>query len=115
MTKRSWGYVARKTVREFSDDECPDRAGSLTYYGVLALFPGLLALASLLAIVGQGQRAIDAVFRVLEPLAPTEVLDTVREPLEQFARLPRRGSASSRGSCSPSGPRRAMSARSAGP
>ena len=91
VTKRSWGYVARKTVREFSDDECPDRAGSLTYYGILALFPGLLALASLLAIVGQGQRAIDAVFRVLEPLAPTEVLDTVREPLEQFSASPAAG------------------------
>ncbi|RZS64317.1 membrane protein [Agromyces ramosus] len=91
VTKRSWGYVARKTMREFIADECPDRAGSLTYYGILALFPGLLALASLLAIVGQGERAIDAVFRVLEPLAPADVLDTVREPLEQFSSSPAAG------------------------
>ena len=91
VTKRSWGYVARKTVREFIDDECPDRAGSLTYYGILALFPGLLAFASLLAIAGQGERAIDAVFRVLEPLAPAEVLDTVREPLEEFSSSPAAG------------------------
>lgn len=91
VTKRSWGYIARKTVREFIADECPDRAGSLTYYGILALFPGLLALASLLAIVGQGERAIDAVFRVLEPLAPADVLDTVREPLEQFSSSPAAG------------------------
>jgi membrane protein len=91
VTKPSWGYVARKTFREFIDDECPDRAGSLTYYGILALFPGLLALASLLALVGQGERAIDAVFRVLEPVAPADVLDTVREPLEQFSSSPAAG------------------------
>lgn len=91
LTKRSWSYVVRKTMREFVADECPDRAGSLTYYGVLALFPGLLALASLLAIAGQGDRAIDAVFRVLEPIAPQDVLDTVREPLEQFSASPAAG------------------------
>ena len=44
----------------------PDRAASLTYYGVLALFPGLLAITSLLAIVGQGERAINALFEIVE-------------------------------------------------
>src|SRR5688572_32191947 len=57
VTKRSWMYVLRKSFHEFIDDECPDRAASLTYYGVLALFPGLLAFTSLLALVGQGERA----------------------------------------------------------
>ncbi len=56
LTKRSWMYVLRKSFREFVDDECFDRAASLTYYGVLAIFPALLALTSLLALVGQGQR-----------------------------------------------------------
>lgn len=65
VSKRSWKYVLRKTLREFIHDECPDRAGALTYYGVLALFPGLLALASLLALVGQGRQAVDAVFIAL--------------------------------------------------
>ena len=65
VTKRSWRYVLRKSFREFVDDECADRAASLTYYGVLALFPGLLALTSLLALVGQGQRAIDALFDIV--------------------------------------------------
>ena len=34
VTKRSWKYVLRKSFREFIDDQCPDRAASLTYYGV---------------------------------------------------------------------------------
>jgi membrane protein len=91
ITKRSWVYVVRKSFREFSDDECPDRAASLTYYGVLALFPGLLALASLLALVGQGERAIDALFGIVEQFAPGDALDVVREPLEDFSTSPAAG------------------------
>jgi len=91
VTKRSWTYVARKTFREFISDRCPDIAASLTYYGVLALFPGLLAFASLLALVGQGERAIDALLRIVAPVAPAEVVDAIREPLEQFAGSPAAG------------------------
>lgn len=91
VTKRSWKYVIRKSFREFVDDQCPDRAASLTYYGVLALFPGLLALVSLLALVGQGQRAIDALFGIVEQVAPGEALDVVREPLEDFSSSPAAG------------------------
>ena len=91
MTKRSWKYVLRKSFREFVDDECADRAASLTYYGVLALFPGLLALTSLLALVGQGQRAIDALFGIVEQVAPGEALEVIREPLENFSASPAAG------------------------
>ena len=91
VTKRSWKYVLRKSLREFVDDECPDRAASLTYYGVLALFPGLLALTSLLALVGQGQRAIDALFGIVEQVAPGEALEVIREPLESFSASPAAG------------------------
>ena len=91
ITKRSWMYLFRKSFREFIDDECPDRAGSLTYFGVLALFPGLLATASLLALVGQGDRAIDALLEVVGQVAPGEALDVVREPLEQYSTSPAAG------------------------
>ena len=91
VTKRSWGYVIRKTFREFASDRCPDIAASLTYYGVLALFPGLLAFASLLALVGQGDDAIDTLLRIVAPVAPAEVVDAIREPLEQFAGSPAAG------------------------
>lgn len=91
VTKRSWMYVVRKSFREFVDDQCPDRAASLTYYGVLALFPGLLALASLLALVGQGQRAMDALFGIVEQVAPSDALEVIREPLEDFSASPAAG------------------------
>ncbi|WP_430646133.1 YihY/virulence factor BrkB family protein [Agromyces sp. GXS1127] len=91
VSKRSWKYVLRKTLREFVDDECQDSAAALTYYGVLAIFPGLLALTSLLALVGQGGEAIGALLDVLEQVAPPEVLQVLSEPLRNFADSPAAG------------------------
>jgi membrane protein len=44
--------VLKRTVREFKEDELVDRAAALTYYGVLAIFPAILALVSVLGLVG---------------------------------------------------------------
>ena len=52
LDKRSWWGVLRRTVREFQDDHLTDWAAALTYYGILALFPALIALVSLLGLVG---------------------------------------------------------------
>src|SRR5512142_2709980 len=49
---RSWGGVLRRTVSEFRDDNLTDLAAALTYYGVLAIFPALLALVSVLGLIG---------------------------------------------------------------
>ncbi len=46
-----WGAVKR-TVREFGDDNLTDWAAALTYYGVLSIFPALLALISILGLFG---------------------------------------------------------------
>ena len=39
-----WRAVLRRTVREFRHDGVPDLAATLTYFGVLAIFPGLLEI-----------------------------------------------------------------------
>jgi membrane protein len=44
--------VLKRTVREFKEDELTDRAAALTYFGVLAIFPAILALVSVLGLVG---------------------------------------------------------------
>lgn len=49
---RGWGQVLRRTIKEFRDDNLTDWAAALTYYGVLALFPALIALVSLIGLVG---------------------------------------------------------------
>jgi membrane protein len=82
LPKRSWAAVLRGTLKEFQKDELADRAAALTYYGILALFPALLALVSLLGIVGQSatQRVLDNI----EQLAPGPVQDILRNAVQQM-------------------------------
>src|SRR5215211_7951567 len=49
---RSWGGVLKRTVREFKEDNLTDWAAALTYYGILAIFPALLVLVSVLGLIG---------------------------------------------------------------
>jgi membrane protein len=50
---RGWGQVLKRTIKEFRDDNLTDWAAALTYYGVLALFPALIALVSIVGLVGK--------------------------------------------------------------
>jgi membrane protein len=45
--------VLRRTVTEFRDDNLTDWAAALTYYGVLAIFPALIVLVSVLGLIGE--------------------------------------------------------------
>jgi membrane protein len=45
--------VLKRTFTEFKEDNLTDWAAALTYYGVLAIFPALLALVSVLGLVGE--------------------------------------------------------------
>jgi membrane protein len=48
----SWREVLKRTVREFKEDNLTDWAAALTYYGVLSIFPMLIALISILGLIG---------------------------------------------------------------
>ena len=45
----------RRTWSEFQEDRLTDQAAALTYYGVLSLFPALIALVSLVGIRNPGR------------------------------------------------------------
>jgi membrane protein len=66
MKKGSWIYVLKRTLSEFSKDQCTDLAAALTYYAVLALFPALLALLSLVGLVGQGPKTAKTIISTLK-------------------------------------------------
>jgi len=47
------GFSAfKRAVKEFRDDNMTDWAAAMTYYGVLALFPALVALVSIVGLLG---------------------------------------------------------------
>jgi membrane protein len=52
LTGSAWRGVAKRTVSEFRADNVTDLAAALTYYGVLAIFPAIIALVSVLGLVG---------------------------------------------------------------
>lgn len=79
---RTVRLVLERSVGEFFRDRGPDQAGALTFYGVLSLFPALLVVVSLLGVFGQGARTVDALMGMLSDIAPEEILDPIRDPVE---------------------------------
>ncbi|WP_078661379.1 YihY/virulence factor BrkB family protein [Streptomyces sp. NRRL B-24484] len=79
---RGWWRVLKRTVREFLSDELPDRAAALTYYGILAIFPALLVLVSVLALAGTS--ATETVLADLQSLAPGSARDVLHDAIGQL-------------------------------
>ena len=52
LNKRSWLKALWRSFREFRRDNLTDWAAALTYYGILAIFPAILALVSILGLLG---------------------------------------------------------------
>jgi membrane protein len=53
LSRGAWGGVLKRTFREFREDNVTDWAAALTYYGVLSIFPALIALVSIVGLIGQ--------------------------------------------------------------
>lgn len=85
--------VLWRSVVEFLRDRGPDLAGSLTYYGVLSIFPAVLVVLSLLGVFGQGQATVDAVIDMLSDIAPADFLDRIRGPIETLVTTSAAGAA----------------------
>ena len=53
IPRAGWIAIIKRSMKEFKHDDITDRAAALTYFGVLAIFPGMLVLVSLLGLIGQ--------------------------------------------------------------
>ncbi|MFB7776310.1 YihY/virulence factor BrkB family protein [Streptomyces bauhiniae] len=82
LPRPSWGAVLKGTLTEFKKDDLVDRAASLTYYAILALFPALLALVALLGIAGQS--TTQKVLSNIQNLAPGPARDVLRGAVQQM-------------------------------
>src|SRR5689334_21198568 len=54
LPNKYWIAILRRAVQQFKVDELTDRAAALTYYGVQAIFPGVLVLVSIVGLLGKG-------------------------------------------------------------
>ena len=84
VSKPTWKYTLKKTIREFSKDQCTDLAAALTYYTVLAIFPGLLAMVSILGLVGQGESTTNTLLDFVRQFAPEDAAKLIEGPIEQL-------------------------------
>jgi membrane protein len=68
LPRRAWGGVLKRTLSEFREDNVTDWAAALTYYGILSIFPALIALVSILGLIGRS--ATDPLLENLGGFAP---------------------------------------------
>ncbi|MEP7179745.1 MAG: YihY/virulence factor BrkB family protein, partial [Pseudonocardiales bacterium] len=81
ISRPGWRSILRRSVKEFKHDDVTDRAAALTYYGVLAIFPGVLVLVSILGLLRKStaQKLLDNLGQV----APGGVNNFLRSVIEQ--------------------------------
>ncbi len=80
---RLWPTLKR-TVSEFQEDNLTDWAAALTYYGLLSLFPALIAMVSLLGLFGDPTSTTRSLTEIITDLGPESAADTFRGPIESL-------------------------------
>jgi membrane protein len=77
----AWGTLKR-TVREFQEDNLTDWAAALTYYGLLSLFPALIALVSLLGLFGDPRTTTASLTEIITSIGPESAAQTFEGPID---------------------------------
>jgi len=81
---RSAPATVKRTVTEFSEDNMTDWAAALTYYGLLSLFPALIALVSIIGLVADPQTTTDRLTEIVTNLGPSSAAETFSGPIDSI-------------------------------
>jgi membrane protein len=84
-SKSGWWPTLKRTATEFREDNLADWAAALTYYGLLALFPALIALVSIIGLVGDPKQTTDTLTEIVTSLGPKSAGQTFSGPIESIA------------------------------
>ncbi len=68
LPRRSWPTIFKRAFSSYQSHNLGDLAAALTYYGLQAMFPALIALVSIVGLIGHS--ATRALISNLEKLAP---------------------------------------------
>jgi membrane protein len=74
----------KRTSLEFNEDNMPDWAAALTYYGLLSLFPALIALVSILGLFADPQTTTRQITDIVTQIGPSSAADTFSGPIESI-------------------------------
>ena len=78
------GSTLERTLREFKEDNLTDWAAALTYYGVMSLFPALIALVSIAGLVLDPREITRVLTETIAAVGPQSAVQTFQGPLESI-------------------------------
>jgi len=84
LDSSGWKAALRRTFDGFRSDQVTDLAAGLTYYGVLALFPALIALVSIVGLFGDPGGTTRTLTDIVSDLGPETAADTFNGPIENL-------------------------------
>jgi membrane protein len=76
----------KRTATEFQEDNLSDWAAALTYYGLLALFPSLIAMVSLIGIFGDPKSTTQSLTEIITEIGPQSGAETFKGPIESITK-----------------------------
>ena len=82
--KTGWFATLKRTATEFSEDNLTDWAAALTYYGLLSIFPALIALVSLVGLLGDPQSTTQTITDIVTRIGPESAAQTFSGPIESI-------------------------------
>jgi membrane protein len=82
--KTSGFATLKRTLSEFSEDNLSDWAAALTYYGVLALFPALIAMVSLVGLFGNPASTTKTLTQIVTKIGPASAAQTLSGPIQSI-------------------------------
>jgi membrane protein len=81
----AWPYALLRTLQVLRVERVADIAASLTFYGVLSVFPGLLAVFGLFGLAGEGHRTAHMLLSFADKAAPREFVSPLRGTIQHLA------------------------------
>ncbi|HEY7256015.1 MAG TPA: YihY/virulence factor BrkB family protein [Solirubrobacterales bacterium] len=83
---RSDGRLAtlRRTATKFRKGNLSDWAAALTYYGLLSLFPALIAMVSLIGLFGDPRSTTASLTEIITEIGPESAAETFAGPIESL-------------------------------
>ena len=84
LDSSGWKAALRRTFDGFRSDQVTDLAAGLTSYGVLALFPALIALVSIVGLFGDPGGTTRTLTDIVSDLGPETAADTFNGPIENL-------------------------------
>jgi membrane protein len=80
--KSSVFATLKRTFKEYSEDNMSDWAAALTYYGLLAVFPALIALVAVVGLVGNPTSTTHQLTEIVGKLGPSSAKQTFEGPIK---------------------------------